>query len=120
MRPGCWSTTPPTQPYTGAVGVVASTDPAVANIGCRPLPQRSQCPEMDRGAHLLTSTTTISIKGAMAKLHKLWGSVCKCMLATYTVYVAHKGDHGPLFQHPRNTARGNGLDVLGLGCALEV
>ena len=56
----------------------------------------------------------------MAKLHKLWGSVCKCMLATYTVYVAHKGDHGPLFQHPRNTARGNGLDVLGLGCALEV
>ena len=85
-----WSTTPPTQPYTGAVGVVAGTDPAVANIGCRPLPQRSQCPEMDRGAHLLTSTTTISIKGAMAKLHKLWGSVCKCMLATYTVYVAHK------------------------------
>ena len=51
-------------PYTalyGAMGVVAGTDPAVANIGCRSLPQRSQRPEMDRGAHLRTSTTTNSI-----------------------------------------------------------
>ena len=56
----------------------------------------------------------------MARLHKLWGSVCKCLLATYTVYVAHKGDHGPLVQHLHNTARGTRLDALGLGCALEV
>ena len=46
---------------------------------------------MDKGAHLLISTTVINIEEAMTKLHKLWGSVCKCMLATYTVYVSHKG-----------------------------
>eukprot|EP00966_Prymnesium_polylepis_P006412 147007-Prymnesium_polylepis.1 len=36
---------------------------------------------MDKGAHLLISTTAINIERAMAKLHKLWGSVCKCLLA---------------------------------------
>ena len=96
---------------TGSAGVVAGTNAAVANIGCRSLPQGSQRPGMDGGAHFLTSTTAINIEGAMAKLHKLWGSVCKCMLATYTVYVLRKGDHGPLFQHFRNTARGTGLDA---------
>jgi hypothetical protein len=38
-----------------------------------------------QGAHGLTPVTVISIEGAMAKLHKLWSRVCKCMLATYTV-----------------------------------
>ena len=111
MRQGCWSTTPPTQPHTGVVSVVAGTDPAVANIGCRSLPQGSQRPGMDRGAHFRTPATAISIQGAMAKLDELWGSVCKCMLATYTVYAAHEGAHGRRFQHLRDTGRSTGLDA---------